>query len=205
MNGWGATNYGQITPPPNASNVLAIAAGGNDSLALVPDPFAPPIPPRIARPPLGRSLQTGANVVFNALAVGGLPLRYQWYRDGVALAGKTNQWLSLNNVQPGQMGNYQVVALNDFGTSTSAVASVSVNIPQPLLQSLSRTVSGFSFNLQTTTGVQYRSEYENTLAPGAWVEFDNRIGNGGTETVTDTNAVSQTRFYRVRAVYPPAP
>jgi len=48
INGWGATNYGQITIPAYATNVLAIAAGGNDSLALVRDPFAPPIPRGLA-------------------------------------------------------------------------------------------------------------------------------------------------------------
>jgi len=36
----------------------------------------------------------GQSIVLNALAVGGLPLRCQWYRDGEPLAGKTNQWLA---------------------------------------------------------------------------------------------------------------
>jgi hypothetical protein len=52
---------------------VAIAAGQDDSLALVRDPFAPPIPPRIARPPLGRAVMAGQSAVFNALAVGALP------------------------------------------------------------------------------------------------------------------------------------
>jgi hypothetical protein len=205
INGWGATNYGQITIPAYATNVLAIAAGGNDSLALVADPFAPPIPPRIGRPPLGRALQAGQNVVLNALAVGGLPLHYQWLRDGSPLAGKTNQWLALTNAHPGEAGDYQLVAMNDFGSATSAVATVTVSIPQPILISPGTVTNGFRFSFTGIAGVIYVVEYKDNLSAGVWTELERRFGMGGLEIVTDTSANGAMRFYRVRALYAPSP
>ena len=205
VTGWGQTNSGQLNPPAFATNVLAIAAGGGDSLALVRDPFAPPLPPRIGRPPLSRALKTGDNVVLNALAVGGLPLHFQWYRDGVPLAGKTNQWLGLTSAHPRDAGNYQLVAINDFGATTSAVASVTVSLPQPVLKSPARGTNGFSFTFDSISGVIYVSEFKNALVPGAWTELERRLGIGGIEVVTDTNPDGAARFYRVWAVYAPSP
>jgi Immunoglobulin domain/Regulator of chromosome condensation (RCC1) repeat/Immunoglobulin I-set domain/NHL repeat len=205
INGWGATNYGQITIPPYATNVLAIAAGGNDSLALVPDPFAPPIPPRIGRPPLGRALKAGDNVVFNALAVGGLPLHYQWLRDGSPLAGKTNQWLALTNAHPGEAGDYQLVAMNTFGSTTSAVATITVSIPAPVLTSTGMVTNGFRFSFTSIAEVIYIVEYRDSLSTGVWTELERRFGMGGLEIVTDTLANGAMRFYRVRALYAPPP
>jgi hypothetical protein len=205
INGWGATNYGQITIPACATNVLAIATGGNDSLALVRDPFAPPIPPRIGRPPLARLVTAGQSIVLNALAIGGLPLRCQWYRDGKPLAGQTNQWLAFGSVRPGDAGGYQLVAMNDFGSTTSAVAVVTVNLPQPALKSPARGGGGFQFSFNSIGGVIYVVEFTGALGSGTWTELERRIGIGGLEIVTDASAGGGNRFYRVRALYAPSP
>ena len=205
INGWGATNYGQLNVPGIASNAVAIAAGGGDSLALVSDPFAPPIPPRIGRPPLGRTLKTGQNVVLNALGVGGLPLRYQWLRDGSPLPGKTNQWLALPGAHPADAGDYQLVALNDFGATTSGVAVVTVSIPPPVLSSPAALTNGFRFSFTSVAGVIYVVEYKDNLFAGVWTELERRFGIGGLEIVTDTSTSGTARFYRVRALYAPSP
>jgi len=203
--GWGLTNYGQLNIPPYASNVLALAAGGALSLALVSDPAALPIPPRIARPPLGRTIVAGQSAVFNALAVGGLPLRYQWYRDGTPMAGQTNAWLTLANALPRDAGGYQVEALNEWGSATSAVAVVAVTIPQPRLNSRGVADNAFSFSFQSIAGVLYVTEYKDSLTSGAWAELERRFGAGALEIVADTSAGGAARFYRVRALYAPPP
>lgn len=203
--GWGLTNYGQTTITSYASNVLAIAAGGALSLALVNDPAAPPIPPRIARPPLGRTIVAGQSAVFNALAVGGLPLACQWYREGAPVAGQTNAWLALPSPLPADAGNYHLVALNEFGSATSAVATVTVTVPQPQLRSLGVTNNGFRFSFQSIAGVLYIAEYKDSMSTGAWTELERRFGAGGVELVMDANAAGAGRFYRVRALYAPPP
>jgi hypothetical protein len=179
-------------------NVVAISAGSQHSLALVHDPFAPPIPPRIGRPPLSRSVTAGNGFVLNALAIGGLPLSFQWLHNGAPVVGQTNQWLFIPGAQPSDGGDYQLVATNDFGSVTSAVAVVTVMIPQPMLQTLGMSSSGFSFSFQSVNGVSYVSEYRNALHFGPWVEVEQRVGGGGLEIVTDSSAGSTMRFYRVR-------
>ena len=203
--GWGRTNYGVINIPPYASNVVALAAGGALSLALVNDPAAAPIPPRIARGPLGRTIVAGQSAVFNALAVGAPPLLYQWYRDGAPVAGQTNAWLALNNALPADGGNYQLVAMNAFGSATSTVAVITVPVPPPQFRVSLTQGSGFSFTFQSLSGVLYVIEWKSALAAGTWTELERRFGIGGLETVTDAAAGGATKFYRVRALYAPPP
>lgn len=205
VTGWGQTNSGQLNPPPIATNVVAIAAGGGDSLALVRDPFAPPIPPRIGRPPISRTVLAGQPAVFNALAIGGLPLTHQWLRNGVPVPGQTKPSLIFTNVLPADAGDYQLVAQNEFGSTTSVVATVSVSIPQPLLKFSGSTTNGFSFTFTSIAGVIYVVEFKNDLNTGTWMELERRFGAGGLEIVTDSTAGGATRLYRVRAVYAPPP
>lgn len=205
VTGWGRTNFGTLSIPDMATNVLALAAGGRHNLALVSDPFAPPIPPRIARPPLGRALKTGDNVVFNALGIGGLPLHFQWMRNGEPLAARTNQWLALTSAHPSEAGDYQLVVVNDFGSATSAVATVTVSIPQPMLVAPGMVTNGFRFTFASVTGLIYVVEFKDSLSASVWAELERRFGVGGLEIVTDTSANGLMRFYRVRALYAPSP
>src|SRR6185295_18895384 len=101
--------------------------------------------------------------VFNALAVGGLPMSHQWLRDGVPVAGQTKASLTFASILPGDAGNYQLVAMNEFDSATSTVAVVTVNLPQPLLKSLGASINGFSFTFQSILGVLYVVEYKNSL------------------------------------------
>jgi outer membrane protein assembly factor BamB len=55
---------------------------------------------------------------------GALPMAWQWYRDGGALLGATNQTLVLTNVQAMDAGTYVLVAANALGRATGGVASV---------------------------------------------------------------------------------
>ena len=198
VTGWGVTNYGLLNPPSYATNVLALAAGGVLNLALVPDPAAPPIPPRIARPPLGREIVAGQRVVLNALAVGGLPLRYQWYRGTTPVPDQTRPWLALTNVLPGEAGSYQLVAMNDFGSATSSVASVTVTIPQPQLTPGGEGSSRFSLTFQGIDGVLYVTEYKTNLNDALWLELSRQTGTGGPLTVEDPSPAGPNRFYRVK-------
>src|SRR5205823_6243038 len=155
---------------------------------------APPILPRIGRPPVSRVLTAGRGAVLNALAIGGLPLRLQWYHDGTPLTGMTNQWLAFTNCLPTDAGNYQLVANNDFGSATSAVAVVAIAIPRPALKSPTKNAQTLSFTIDTITGVLYIAEFQDSLFPTSWTELDRHLGNGSSIVITDANAMSQARF-----------
>src|SRR5262249_3540052 len=158
-----------------------------------PDPFAPPIPPRIGRPPLSRVLTAGRDAVLNALPIGGLPLRCQWYKDGNLLPGRTNQWLAVTNCKVSDAGNYQFVAINDFASVTSAVAVVTVALPPLALKSAVKNGQTFSFSFDSFFGVAYITEFASTPFGPGWTLLEDWRGDGLPHTVTDTNLTSQPR------------
>jgi len=89
-------------------------------------------PPTITSQPANQAVDAGATVNFNVTATGTPPLGYQWQLNGVnlldggAVQGATTATLTLNNVQPGQSGNYSVVVTNWGGSVTSSRAQLSV-------------------------------------------------------------------------------
>ena len=88
-------------------------------------------PPVITTQPVSQSTNLGANVSFRALATGTPPLFFQWRKDGVELPGYTNSMLSITNVSTNDVGSYFVLVTNEFGSITSAVATLS--LPPPMI------------------------------------------------------------------------
>ena len=68
----------------------------------------------------------GNNVLLRVSAGGSLPLNYQWYFNGAAIAGETNETLFLKNAQPPNSGRYSATVRNSVGVATSASSVLSV-------------------------------------------------------------------------------
>ncbi|MEK7675733.1 MAG: immunoglobulin domain-containing protein, partial [Verrucomicrobiota bacterium] len=83
--------------------------------------------PAITAQPLSTARDAGESVTFSVTAVGTAPLNYEWWQEGVALAGATGASLILTNLQGSDAGNYLVVITNAYGAVTSAVAVLTVN------------------------------------------------------------------------------
>ncbi|MFM2083136.1 MAG: hypothetical protein RL380_1827, partial [Verrucomicrobiota bacterium] len=70
------------------------------------------------------------------------PRTFQWRRNGVNIAGGTNQTLTLSNVQLAQAGNYSLVVSNSAGSATSTDAVLTVGTaPSITTQPTNRTVA----------------------------------------------------------------
>jgi hypothetical protein len=84
--------------------------------------------PRVMTQPVSQTVWEGANLVLNAVALGGPPLSCQWYFNGMinALPNATNASLVLSNVLPADAGSYRLLVTNAFGSATSAVATVAL-------------------------------------------------------------------------------
>lgn len=100
-------------------------------LAAVPTPGAATgtnavAPPVITLSPRSTNVLANANLVLEAAATGAGPIEWQWRFNGVELAGATNAWLSLEYLQPGESGVYDVYARNAGGSRFAAPAQVSV-------------------------------------------------------------------------------
>jgi polygalacturonase len=93
-----------------------------------------PVAPFFTTQPVPVSAVVGDSVSFTAVAVGTLPISYQWNTNGVPLPGATSSNLNLANIQLGNAGNYSVTASNSVGTTNSniAVLTVTPKMPPPL-------------------------------------------------------------------------
>src|SRR6185503_5935456 len=67
---------------------------------------------------------------FGVIASGTAPLSYQWRRDGVPIAGATNDQIVLAHPQFSDAGVYSVVVSNAEGSLTSADVTLAVTPPK---------------------------------------------------------------------------
>ena len=74
------------------------------------------------------SATVGANSAFtnNVTAIGVGTLSYQWYLNNALIGGATSSSLVINPVEQANAGNYYVVAQNTYGSTTSAVVTLTV-------------------------------------------------------------------------------
>ena len=85
-------------------------------------------PPSINPQPANQSVTVGGGATFNIGASGNVQ-SYQWRVNGVNVPGATSASLTLNNVQPSDAGSYTCVVENKIGPTTSAPATLTVNVP----------------------------------------------------------------------------
>jgi uncharacterized delta-60 repeat protein len=69
----------------------------------------------------------GEVVVFSVTAAGTPPLSYQWRKDGIEVVGATSAMLAMTNVQAANVGSYDVVVTNVYGSATSSPAALALN------------------------------------------------------------------------------
>ena len=76
--------------------------------------------------PVTRSAYLGSKFSLGAAAGGSGPLQFQWRFNGQPIAGATTDELFFNPARIADSGAYSIVASNSFGSTTSAVANLTV-------------------------------------------------------------------------------
>jgi hypothetical protein len=109
----------------NGDKVFALEAG-NGLMAFNIEP-GPPSPPLFVTQPRNVRVIQGGTIAFSVSV--DQQAVFQWRFGGVNISGATSQSFVLTNAQLANAGQYQVVASNIFGVSTSAVAIASVFLP----------------------------------------------------------------------------
>jgi len=166
-----------------------------EALLMVSDVASPP---SIVVQPQGLTRRQGESASFGVTVAGSLPLVYQWYRDGVALAGATQNFYTDADVQPGDAGNYWVVVTNAYGSVSSEMAELVV-IVAPVITSgpVSQTVTqgssvSFSVVASGTAPLVYQWRKGGVAIGGATGSRYNlsnvQAGDAGSYTVGVTNA-----------------
>ena len=84
--------------------------------------------PVILVSPADQSFWPDDRANFSVVAVGALPMTYQWFFGTNEILQATNSTLQLTNVYPRQIGAYTVVVTNIYGAVTSAPAMLAFSV-----------------------------------------------------------------------------
>ena len=106
-----------------ASNALGTNQSSNVTLTVLPD-----TPPQITQDLQSQTAYIHQTVQFS-VAVTGPPPSYEWEFKGSTIPNATNSTLTFTDVSTANAGNYQVVITNAYGSTNSALASLTVLTP----------------------------------------------------------------------------
>ncbi|WP_221031127.1 immunoglobulin domain-containing protein [Actomonas aquatica] len=107
-------------------HVVVTNAAGSATSSTATVVIQPPEPPVLRYHPSSKVVaRYDSTLPLTVSAVGTAPLRYQWYRDGVALPGATSFQLFLETLDSPE-GSFTVVVTNDVGSAESDPAVIEV-------------------------------------------------------------------------------
>ncbi|MBX3737538.1 MAG: immunoglobulin domain-containing protein [Candidatus Didemnitutus sp.] len=118
---------GETTVPADLGVVLGFDTGA-DHVVVLRDANAD-APPTLTAEPQSATRAIGASYTFSVVATGAAPLSYQWFKDGVAIAGATSASLPFEKVATTDAGAYSVVVSNIAGSRRSVAATLTVLAP----------------------------------------------------------------------------
>jgi alpha-tubulin suppressor-like RCC1 family protein len=139
---WGQPNVPWTEQPSDPVRFLSVAAGNQRNFGLT----RAPVPRDVfwsTNVPAGSSLNLGRTFL------GSDPFEVQWLLNGQPIPSRTNALLNLTNIQAAGAGRYQLVASNQFGSSTSLAIDVGVSeappriLGQPESMAFTRGTDGF--------------------------------------------------------------
>ncbi len=102
------------------SNALGVSTNANATLSVIATA------PIITIQPTNTQSSFGNSATFAVAAVGSVPLRYQWQKEGVSILTATNASLTLSNLGFAAAGNYSAWVSNSIGATLSANAALTL-------------------------------------------------------------------------------
>jgi hypothetical protein len=151
----------------------------------------------ITTQPSSQTVNIGQNATFSVVANN--VLSYQWTFGGANISGATASTYTINNAQPGNAGNYNVVVGNNAGTLASANATLTVTgatppsiTTQPASQTVNQGQSAtFSVVDSGTAPLSYQWRFNGANLSGAtassYTVNNAQAGNAGSYSVVVAN------------------
>jgi len=120
----------------NAGNYqVAVSNGFSSVTSSVATLSVTPVIPRFIAQPAGAMVPAGTNLTLTGMASGSEPISYMWLHNNVEVAGASQPSVTFTNLKVTNGGSYALVAFNVVGSSTSAVAQVTVTVTPPVFVS----------------------------------------------------------------------
>ncbi len=117
--------------PDQAGDYSVEVSNGFDSVHSAAARVEVTVAPLISTDPQNRFVAAGDSVTFTVVARGIEPFTYQWCRGANPILGATDATLTLNGVTDADAGQYSVKVSNEFGTTPSGAATLTVGLPIP--------------------------------------------------------------------------
>lgn len=185
----------------DGGNYQVVVSNSHGSIASSNAMLTVLAPAAITSQPTNQSTYFGGSASFSVSAAGTVPLNYQWYFNGAPLSdngqitGSTTAVLNISAAQSNNIGSYQVIVTNDYGSITSLVATLNitnathyVNIAgsNPSPPYLNWTTA--ATNIQDAVDVAFAGDQ--VMVTNGTYTFGNRITSATTNCVVVTNAIS---------------
>jgi len=173
------------------------------------------VPAGIATQPQSQVILPGQDASFTVVPSGTPSFDYQWYFNG-APVGPDSPTLTISGAQDSDTGSYYVVVSNNWGSVTSAVATLSFAVPPAIVaQPQDQTVASgqptlFSVTVTGTGPLSYQWNLNSAALPGATnlalILTDAQLTDAGAYSVVVTNiAGSVTSSVAMLTVTNPVP
>ncbi len=117
---WGAPGEA-LNVPAGVSNVISMACGFTNGIVALGGGE-----PKLWSEPGDRAFTAGQSLTMAAMVSGSTPMSYQWFFNGVPLAGANGRVFTIPAPRAGASGGYQFIASNALGSVTSRVAQATV-------------------------------------------------------------------------------
>jgi hypothetical protein len=167
----------------NAGNYSVAVSNAGGSVTSAVAALTVFLPPAISAQPTTQAGLPGDTVSLTVGVTGTAPFNFQWFKAGAPLAdggivsGANTATLTLTGITTNDLDVYQVTIANAYGSVTSAVAAVSMNVSPAIITQPASQNAALSNAVSFTAGVTGSS-------PLAW-----QWRNNGVNLTGATNAV----------------
>src|SRR6185437_14416412 len=159
--------------PVNAGNYTVTVTNNFGSITSSVAVLTLNVAPFITSEPQSVAVAPAQPAQFTVTANGSSPLGYQWQFGGGAIPGATDSSYSIASAQPVNAGNYTVTVTNNFGSITSSVAVLALNVA-PSITSQPQSVAvapaqpaQFTVTASGTSPLNYQWRFGGGTIPGA--------------------------------------
>ena len=127
--------------------------------------------------PKSQTVVLGKSVTFTVAADAFPPPLYQWFFNGAPIPGSTQVSCQISDAQTTNAGNYWVVLSGPWGTRTSDIATLAVNIPPTVL------VGPLTHTAEAGTSTSFAVNATGLPTPAFQWFFNSTPLNGATQVV----------------------